>query len=369
MKITLLQENIHKVAQDASRFISTKPQLPILSGLFLSTNKGELSIRSTDLRVGFHTKIGGKIEKDGDCVVNAKIFTELLGSLKAGSMTIMLDEGSLHLEQGRMKAKIPTLPAADFPPFPELSNDNYSIPAEKFFSQVEKTTYAASLDETRPVLASALLILEEKKLLVACTDGYRLVVHTSETGITEIDKPVSVLLSAKMLTEVSKALQRGRPQKVDFSLSSELMQVSLLAGETQILMRMTEGNFPPYQQIMPQSFLIRTFIDREEFLQALKTSMVFARESSSIVSFEIGNKQLKIVASGATAGENEIILDSSYEGREIKKISFNAKFVTDALLHIETERVELCMNDELKPVVIFPENSENYQTVIMPFKR
>lgn len=367
MHFTVLQENVLKAIQDASRFISSKPQLPILSGIYLSAEEGQLVIRSTDLRVGFHTSIGGKIERSGDCVVPAKVFTDFISSLPHGPLECEIIEGNLCLTQGRAKAKIPTFPATDFPPFPQLNTKGVEFQAADFFEIVEQTGYAASLDETRPVLASVYFEFQQETCSIVSTDGYRLVV--SNYSMKSEGEGFNVLINAKTLLEVLRALVRTKPSTVEFGVSKELQQVRIAAGETQVLIRLTEGDFPPYNQIIPSSFLIRTFLDRQDLLNALKTTMVVARESSSIISMTLEGKNLTVAATSATMGENEVTLDSTYNATESKKISFNAKFLTDALLHMKTERVEFCMNSELKPALLLPENQENYLTVIMPFKR
>src|SRR5258708_238276 len=174
MHITLLQENLLKVAQTASRFIANKPQVPILTGIALRAINGTLTVQSTDLRVGFQTSLSVKTTETGEVAVPAKIFVEFLNTLSPGPVELKTDKDTLTISQAKVKAKLPTFPIAEFPPFPENSQKPVEISTAIFTSCIEHSLYAASLDETRPVLASLLFQLQEGELTCVCTDGYRL---------------------------------------------------------------------------------------------------------------------------------------------------------------------------------------------------
>ena len=131
MTITVLQENLYPKLQEALRFIAGKPQLPILSGIFMSAHSGEVTLRSTDLRVGFQTVLGGKVEEDGECVVPAKFLEELVGSLTQGPIVLQTKEQNLLVTQGKTKAKLTVFSSSDFPPFPSLGKEILSVNRKK----------------------------------------------------------------------------------------------------------------------------------------------------------------------------------------------------------------------------------------------
>lgn len=368
MHITLLQENLLKVTQAASRFIAARPQIPILTGIALRASNGKLTIQSTDLKVGFQTTLAVKITEEGETVVPAKIFTELLHSLNPGPLELKTDKDTLIVVQNKAKAKLPSFAIAEFPPFPQSVESTFIIPTSQFVSCIDHALYAASLDETRPVLASLLFSLEDGELTCVCTDGYRLSVMKEKIEDTS-NKQVRVLLPARAMQEVMGIIAHSNTKTVQLSVSEELSQVFVTIAENTILLRMIEGSFPPYQQIIPQSFAFETTLSREEWISALKTAMVFARESSSILALEFTNDTCRITSAGVSAGEHEGSITSSGKTSEPRKISFNGKFLLDVLSHLDSENVIFKMNDELKPGLLLPEGREYPLSVIMPFKR
>jgi DNA polymerase III subunit beta len=367
MKITLLKENIFPKIQDASHFISNKPQLPILSGIFLSCRQSTFIIRSTDMKVGYQTMIGGKIEQEGECVVPARFLSETLASLKPGPVVLELQDNTLQISQGRVKAKLTTFSSQDFPPFPVISEEFCTLDTKAFLTAIEMTSYAASLDETRPVLASLLLAFEDSECTVVATDGYRLAVHPF--AIPLVEKKRTVLIQAKMLSDVVRIIDKEKSKQTRFLVSSELVQAVFVAGDTTVLVRLTEGEFPPYQNIIPPSFTLIVPVDREDLIDGLKTCLVVAKESSSIVSLHIEPKTLTISGNSMNIGENEVGLDTAYAGEEKRTISVNAKFLLDAVSKMTTKFIEFHVNEELKPVMVKPEGENPFVYIVMPFKR
>lgn len=368
MHITLLQENLLKVTQTAVRFTASRPQIPILTGIALRASNGKLTIQSTDLRVGFQTTIPVKITDEGEVVVPAKIFSEFLHSLTPGPVELKTDKETILISQNKIKVKLPSFSITEFPPFPEDSQSSFTLPVSQFVSCIDHTLYAASLDETRPVLASLLFQYENGELTCVCTDGYRLSVMKEKNEDTS-SIPARVLLPARALQEVMSILAHSNTKTIQLSVSQELSQVFVTIGENTILLRMVEGDFPPYERIIPQSFAFETTLNREEWIAALKTAMVFARESSSILALEFTDGACRILSAGVSAGEHEGSISSSGKTSEPRKISFNGKFLLDVLTHLEDSTIVFKMTDELKPGLLLPEGKEYPLSVIMPFKR
>ncbi len=367
MIITVLQENLLPKLQDASKFVASKPQLPILSGVYLSCEDKNLIIRSTDLKVGFQTTIGGKIEKEGTCVVPIRYFVELIASLHAGPLTLSMQKDSLVISQGKVQSTLSTFPILDFPPFPILEEKDGQLTSKIFANAVDHVFYAASLDETRPVIASILLHFEDDHCTFAATDGYRLAVEEIESKIVE--KNQKVLVQAKMLAEISRIVGKYPEKEVFIRISEELATVQFSIDDTVMMVRTTEGTFPNFQAIIPPQFSISTLIDRDSLVHALKTALVVAKESSSIITMEITKKTVRVSGMSQSVGENSTELESSYAGDETRTLSCNAKFLMDCLTRIESSSVELSMNEELKPIRLRPEGSEKFTYIVMPFKK
>lgn len=368
MKCTLLQENLIKRIQEASRFVSNKPQIPILSGMHLATNDGAVTIQTTDLRVGYQSTIGGKIEDEGSCVLPLKPFLEFISTLHAGPVTIELVGDSVKVIQKGIHAKFPTFPVSEFPPFPVFDGSSTKLKRESFAQTLSSVLYAASLDETRPILASVLVKMEDGQLTCVCTDGYRLSVATNKVP-SDHAFTGTVLLPAKAVVELLSILTHSTSETISFGVSSELSSVLVSVGESTLLIRLVEGNFPPYEKIIPTSFELTTIIDRSEWVDALKTALVFARETASIVNLEFSDGTCTLKSASAGVGEHESSIASSAKLTDPKTIAFNGKFLLDVLTHLDGNAVKFAMTDAAKPGVFQVEGQDYPLAVVMPFKR
>ena len=368
MEIIVLQENLIKTIQEATRFVAQKTQLPVLSGIYLQAGEGEIVIRSTDTKISFETKIGAKVLETGDIVVPAKIITDFIVSLSPGSVTLKTQDQYLLVSQGKLKAKIPIFTGQDFPLFPESAEKFLTLPLDEFIKQLKEVLFAASLDETRPVLSSVLVQISSEQVTMVSTDGYRLALSRKE--IESDFEELEVLLSVKSLQELFYVCTRAVGQTIGLAVSKELSQAYFKLGDTLIFLRLIEGKFPPYEQVVPKDFLFSCVFEREGWIGAMKTALIFAKESSSIVTLKFKEQECFVSASGTGAGELDLSLGiKRNKGDGDFSISFNGKFIIDALLHLEEKYVIFSMNDETKPGVIQSEKSQYPLCVVMPFKK
>ncbi len=364
MNITVLQENLQRVIQDIQKSIPSRPALPILSCILIDadTEKG-ISFSATDLNIGVRTLIQGEIRTAGKTAVPAKVFMEYVLSLNAGQIELVLEGNSLTVTGENSHATIQCFPANDYPIFPEKEGKEYTLPTEDFVPAIQSTSFSASLDEARPILTSLLFSLGEK-IHVVGTDGFRLSLFEREFS----SPPLQLLLPAKALNEVLRVVQRKKTESVRFSVSEKLKQVFFSFDDVEMLVRLMDGEYPPYQKIIPSSFQTQITFDAQEFSQRLKTALIFAREASGIIRLALKGDELKIIASSSTVGNQESSIKAQVITGEDQEIAFNAKYLSDFLSVMKPERIWFGMNESLKPAQLKIEGNENFSYIIMPFR-
>ena len=124
MKLTVLQENLHKGLSVASRFVSSRAQLPVLSNLLLTTEKGRLKISATNLETGVVLRIGASVEEEGAVTIPSRILAEYVASLPAGKLELVVKGAQLKITGGPSKADFTGLPAGEFPDMPKADEKN-----------------------------------------------------------------------------------------------------------------------------------------------------------------------------------------------------------------------------------------------------
>jgi len=371
MKLTILQENLQKAISSAERFVANKSQLPVLGNLLLEAKKSQFRITATNLETGFRVRVGAKVEREGAVTVPAKILGEFITTLSPGKVELESNKNSLKVSSGRFGATLQGIDAGEFPGFPKKAkSDSGQIETRILNELVEKVAFSASSDESRPVLTGVLWDLETTSKLVA-TDGYRLSVlkldKKDASGFIKTKK--SFLLPSSALKEAAKVFVDSGEETVAVGWSEEQKQVFFSAGETTLVTRLLEGNFPKYQAIIPREFSTEVIIGSSDLLQAVKVAAIFARESANIVKFSVSKEGIRVSANSPQVGENSTMVPTEGLKIEAGEIAFNSRYLLDFLLRVEGEKIKFSMNDGLRPGVFSgTENNDNFLHVIMPVR-
>lgn len=374
MKISILQENLNKIVAGAARAVASRPQLPVLANILLKAEKGKLTAIGTDMTVGSGLFSGGQVEEEGAITVPAKDFSALIGGLGPGKVEMATDKGALKVISRGVKAKIVGISAEEFPDISLNGKQELIIAANKLQEGVEKTLFAVSGDEGRPILTGVRINNRTQKegdkeiskketgrLELMATDGYRLSLVKTDSlkgGLTD-----SIVVPGKALLEVSRMLSG---KEVKLRLTDE-EGVLFIFDEGWVSARLLAGDFPAAEKILPEKFDLEIGIDRTELERAVRTAAIFARETANIIKFKIQNEKLQITANSPQIGENETILDIT--GKGDGEIAFNSRYLLDYLGSVgEVVNVRLRMTSPLKPGIFLAEGNEDYWHIIMPVR-
>jgi len=365
MKISILQENLQQVLTDVQRCISSRPQLPILSCVLLVAEEKQITVFATDLQFGMTCSLAGTVEEPGRVAIPAKIFCDFIATLSAGWLTLDSTEHTVQVTSAEASAKIQTFAADDYPMFPEAEGEEISFPLDVLAPAVQATSFAASLDETRPIFTTLCFQFGEN-LEIAGTDGFRL----SRILLPFSSEKRQLLIPAKAINESIKIAVRKKVKVVVIKVSEKLKQAFFSFDGCTVSMRVLEGQYPPYEKILPTEFSTQLSFDAAEFQQKLKTASIFARESAGIIKFVITPEGLKLISSSSSYGNQESLVKTKAMTpiTQTEEIAFNSRYIQEFLSVVKPERVWFGMNESLKPAVFRPEGMEALSYVIMPFR-
>ncbi|MCB9813476.1 MAG: DNA polymerase III subunit beta [Pseudomonadales bacterium] len=367
MKLKLLQENLNQSLNNLQKAIPNKPQLPILSSILIEAEGNECVISATDLYFGVRSNVKSDIEKSGKIVVPGKQFKEIISSLNPGILTLELLKNSFNILSDKTKTSLSYQVSDEYPPFPLIKGEEFRISADHL-EKIEKfVSFSASSDQARPVLTAILFKFSRRGFEVVSTDGFRLsVLLLDESKIYEEEK--TFLIPALSLSEVYRIMTKMDEKEVSFKISHELKQIFFSIEGVTIFVRLIDGNYPPYDKIIPQEFNTEIIFDAEELLENLKRAMIFARESSNIVKFIINDKTVEIHSSSPSFGNFKGVLQNAVIKGVQGEIAFNIKYLIDYLTATKATEHWFGMSESLKPALFKPEKNGNYSYIIMPFK-
>ena len=366
MKLTVARGELMDALSVVSRGLSSRSTLPILSGILISASpSGEVTLQSTDLEVSIRSSLPlVSVERPGTLVVAGKLLTDIVRSLPEAAVTISSEDETLSVSCLHSTFTVKTMPADDFPRFPEVEPEKtITLPASRVAEIVKHVAKAVSRDETRPVLTGILLAVEGKGVKMVSTDSYRLAVKESvvEEGSLQ---DVQVVVPGKVMEEVS----RLAPGSEDITVGITENQAVFSFGTTEFVARRIEGAFPNYRQLIPKESETTVTIPREDVLGAVKRVSLLAQHNSPLrLSVSQEDQTLSLSAVTHDVGDASEDLMAKVEGPDVE-IAFNHAFLLDGLLAAEGESVEVSIVSPLKPGVITSSEDEGFLYLLMPVR-
>lgn len=368
MKLQISQENLNQGLSIASRFVSSRPQLPILSSILLSVDNGKLRLSATNLELGINIWLGAKIEKEGSLAMPAKEMAEFVSYLSTQNVDLVSEkDNQLTISSSQATASFVGMRADEFPQIPKLDKQSsFSLPLKGLSEAVSQVGFAAASDETRPVLEGIFWQFGNGEYSMVATDGYRLslkkVVLEQKSG----EEKSAFLVPAKTLSEV---IRLGKQETVQIGLTKGQNQAIFAFPQMEISSRLLEGEFPEYEKIIPQSTKTKVFLNKDDFAQSVKIASVFARESANIVLLNIDKQEITITANAPQVGENKTSLPVKAEGEPVK-IAFNFKFLLDFVNAVPADKKDIIieLNDSLSPTVFKIDGDDTWLHIIMPVR-
>lgn len=366
MKISILQENLHKGVSRASRIISTKPQVPVLSNLLLLATEGGLQIVSSSLDITEKNTTSAKVEREGGLCVPARMFTELVSSLPQDTVVLEEKEGVLAVSCAGFHSTMAGIDKGEFPPVVVMGGKAKTVvEKEALVKALSLVLFASATDEGRPLLTGVKLTQKKEKTVLAATDGYRLSVYSLSLGF--IDKTDAVI-PARALIELVRVCQEEKETKEIEFFPVVDGQLCIRIGETEIITRQVDGQYPNYEKIVPAGHATSATIDTQELLRAVRSASIFARDSANIVRFHTNKKTITASANAPQVGESAVEIDAKIVGEEGGDIAFNSKFLIDLLAVFPGDEVVLETTGSLNPGVFLSPKDPAFLHIIMPVR-
>ena len=369
VRLSVMQENLARGLSVVTRAVSSRSTLPVLANVLLKTEDAGLKLTATNLEIGITYWVPGKIDEDGATTVPAKLLTDLVNSLPPGDkVELEVTAGdTLHVKAGRFQTHIKGIDAEEFPAIQTAGERPTTRIAQNVLRRaLAETAFAAASDEARPILTGVLARFEGDRLTLAAADNYRIAVKT--VPILDAVPETSVVIPARALNELSRILA-DVDDPVEVVLAAGRNQVLFHLDGIDLVSRLIDGQFPNYQQVMPQAHATRAVLDREELLRAVRPAALIAHESANIVKLQIGGDGDGgiTVSANAEVGDHVGQVEAAVEG-DGTTIAFNARYLADVLTNVAAEQFALELNGPLSPGVFKPIGDDQYVHVVMPVR-
>ncbi len=370
MKASCTQENLIKAISAVDKIVASNANLPILGNILFYIDQRRLKVSATNLEIGINFWIGAKIEKIGAITIPARILINFVSQLPKKRVDIEVFKNTLNIKCENHKASINGLPAKDFPIIPKIEEkEQITIRSDVLKQALSQVVSSVALDETRPEIAGVLISLSNDKIKFVGTDSYRLAEKTIKF---KSEQELSFILPSRTVHEVIRILDQTEKQ-VKITLGEN--QIMFQSGWMNLVSRLTQGQYPDYEQIIPNKFKSEIIVSRSDFESVIKTTSLFAGQTSDVklrISKTGTKAQIEVSAESSDVGKNTSFVDCAIKGVGVSLV-LNSKYLLDGLKNINSEKISLKLNNSGSPVMIGPyssaKNAEiDYLYLIMPIK-
>jgi DNA polymerase-3 subunit beta len=350
----------------ASGIADRKSTMPILANVLCRTEgKEHVLCAATDLTVAVMATLPAKIENAGGLTLGARQLHEIVKGLGGEEVHVRRNEQNwAEIRGGRAEFKLVGMADREFPKLPAVTEAKLApVESAVLRDMFAKTAFSVSTDETRQHLAGVLFESDGKIAKMVSTDGHRL----SKVGRELPGGPVlerGVLIPRKGVAEIRRVLE-GREKPAEIGIFQG--HFFLRADEIVLTVKLNEGQFPPYEQVIPKENDRVIALSRDGLLEALRRVSIMASDKTWGIRLALDKGRLSIEADNPDLGNARERIEVDYKG-EALAVGFNARYFIELLTEMPGPEVRLELAGELDPAIVRPGDGSDYLGVVMPMR-
>jgi DNA polymerase-3 subunit beta len=376
LKLTLSRDRLNESIQHVSKALSNRTTIPILNGIKFEAAPTGVSLTASDTDISIQSFIPiqegeqtiVQLEQPGSVVVPGRLFADIVRRMPSDQVEIAVDDRfRILVRSGSFELELVGMDPEEFPLLPKLEENNrFSIRSEALKAMIRNTIFAVSTSESSPILTGILWTLNEQKLKFVATDRHRLSTCEQDVDADPAYTLNNVVISGSNLSELQKLLP-DQETMIDIVVSDN--QVLFKMDAILFYTRMLDGMFPDTSRIIPKTFTSEFVVNAKAFTDAMERAYLLSREEKSkIVKLtSIEDSRIEIFSLNEFGKITDQVDLVRLEGEPIK-ISFNSRYMLDALKSINSENIHIGFTGPMSPFVIRPADSESLLHLILPYR-
>ncbi len=372
MKFSIKKADIQDVLSKVQGMTGRKSSLAITESVLIQAIDSGVTLMVTDLETGFEGTYPASVEDKGAIALNARKLFEIVRDFPSEDVILNEVENRwIEIGHANVLYHIVGMNPDDFPTAPKIEEVNFfEIESLKLKKMIEKTVMIAGPSDDKRAHILGLYLERAKKednnqvLRMVSTDGSRLTMMESAfEGDGDLAEGTGVLIPKKGLYEINKFLDNEGTVQIGVKQNHFIVKKEL---ET-IIVRLLEGDFPAYAEIIKKEDGRIISLDKNQFLMMLKRMSILSSEDYKAAIFNFDKEKLLISASNPDIGESKEDMKIEFDADPLT-IAYNPKFFIDILNVLESKDVQLYLANEERPCLVFSKEDDNFLSAIMPMR-
>ncbi|MBE8950871.1 MAG: DNA polymerase III subunit beta [Quinella sp. 3Q1] len=368
MKFSCYKSDLTEALQFVIRAVAVKPMTPILAGIYLKAEGSMLEIQANNFSTGIITRIPVNTEVSGECVVTGKRFQEFVRNMPDDTITISDEDSAntLAVESGGASVELLTMTASDFPKVKTPETDrSFKIRTTALRDLIRKTVFAVSKDNDRPIFTGCCFEIKGDKISLVATNAHRLALAAEQLNENYPDS--DFVVPADTLRGL---MLRIDPKDVEnyVTINYSTRYLTFTFDNVFVNARLIEGQFPPYDRVIPASSTTNIKVDTAEFKAAVDFVSLMSKETTyNTIKFDFADGGVEISSNSPEIGGAVKNVEAEIDGDELE-ISFNVDYIVDVLKVIDAKQINIALNDKYSPAAFTEPENENYIYIATPVR-
>ncbi|WP_420449432.1 DNA polymerase III subunit beta [Candidatus Palauibacter sp.] len=372
MRFSITREALQKGLGATAAAVPTRAALPVLSNILIQAQDDSVRLSGTDMSIFVSLSVPAEVSEAGVVALPARQLLEISRVLDDAPVKFAAADGGLEadgsrvdIECGRSRFRLYGQAPDEFPDFPEIdSSSGWEMAAGELQTLIERTSFAVSTEDSRPILNGILWQLRGAETVMVATNGHRLAKISRELDGTGSPAETDLIIPPKALNQVQKLY----PAETVLQIARSENHLAFRSKDREVFTSLIEGPYPNYEQVIPKDNDKTATVNRVALETAVRRVAVMADDSTRRVrlSFQAGDLGFKVQTPDLGEAEDAVSLD--YEGEDIE-IGFNATYLLEVLRHMPDEDVRMTFKAPERAATFSPATGEpDYLCLVMPLR-
>ena len=366
MKFSCYKSDLTEALTFVIRAVAVKPMTPILAGIYLKAEGSMLEVQANNFSTGIITRIPVNTEVAGETVVSGKRFQEFVRNMPDDTLTISEEENLLSIDSGGAHAELLTMNAPDFPKVKTPETDrSFKIKTTVLRDLIRRTVFSVAKDDSRPVFTGCCFEVHGDKISLVATNTHRLALAGAK--LNDVYDDYTFVVPAETLRGL---MMRIDPKDVEnyVTINFSTRYLTFTFDNVFVNSRLIEGQFPPYDRVIPSSSTTRVKVKTAEFKEAVEFVSLMSKETEyNTVKFIFADDGVEISSNSPEIGGAVKNVEARISGEELE-ISFNVDYIVDVVRVIDTEETIIELNDRYSPAKFTEPDNDDYIYIATPVR-
>jgi DNA polymerase III subunit beta len=367
VNVTVSQTDLSLGVQTVHRAVSPSSPVQALTGILMTAKDGNLRLCGSDSEISIEKTVPAQVEIPGGIILPARYVLDIVRKIPGGDIKISVDRANwtATITWGRSQFVVHGYEPTQFPSISfEGPHNAVEVPQNKLRDMIRKTVFAVAQNESRPILTGLLVELSKAELRLVAIDGVRLA-YSKDAIVREDESVQKAVAPGKSMNELSRLFSGDPDATCKMSISDN--QAFFDLGTTRFVSRLLEGQFPPYDQIVPAKFRTVITLNRQDLHDACERASLLSADNDKTIRMDAKEDLLVISSNTPEVGKVREEIECSVEGDPLE-IAFNAKYLVEGLRVLDCEKVMFQANGAFSPCAIRPVDHDSSVYVAMPLR-